>query len=277
MHSTASDGRLSPEEVMVLAHEMGLEMVALTDHDTVHGIVDARRAAFRLGMGFLNGCEVSSKALGTEVHLLAYGFNLGHSGLDAFLLTQQQRRNDRAAEFISRLKKTGDLPPDSKPPVPQEGKSIARPHSAKMLIDAGTVTDFADAFQRFLTPGCKHFVPKPLPDGREVVDVVHAAGGVVVLAHPGHQMPHRVVLQLFDAGLDGIEVVHPSHDENLEIYYRDLAYQHSKFITGGSDFHGQPKHGGMTLGDYWIKPGPEILNMTQMAPAAPPAPTNKGI
>jgi predicted metal-dependent phosphoesterase TrpH len=138
-----------------------------------------------------------------------------------------------------------------------------------MLIDAGSVVDFADAFQRFLTPGCKPFVPKPLPDGHEVINVIHSAGGVVVLAHPGHQTPHRVVLQLIEEGLDGIEVVHPSHDESLQIYYRDVAYRHSKFVTGGSDFHGQPKHGGMTLGDYWIKPGPEILKMAHSAPKTP--------
>ncbi len=261
MHSTASDGRLSPEEVIVLAHEKGLELVALTDHDTTSGLDEAKKAAFSLGIQFVLGCEVSSKALGTEVHLLAYGFEKENAGLNSFLLTQQERRNDRAAEFVFRLKKTGDLPAHSSLPPPEVGRSIARPHIAKLLMEAGTVSEFSEAFQRFLTPGCKHFVPKPLPDGRDVVDVVHAAGGVVVLAHPGHQMPHRVVLQLIEAGLDGIEVVHPSHDEGLEIYYRDLAFQHSKLVTGGSDFHGQPKHGGMTLGDYWIKPGPEILNM----------------
>jgi 3',5'-nucleoside bisphosphate phosphatase len=263
MHSTASDGRLSPEGVIILANKAGLDMVSLTDHDTVSGLPVARKTAFSFGMRFLAGCEVSAKVVDTEVHLLSYGFDAENEALASFLLKQQERRTDRAAEFVERLKKSGDLPGSAKLPVPVAGKSIARPHIAKMLIDARSATDFADAFKRFLIPGSKHFVPKPLPEGQDVVDVVHAAGGVVVLAHPGHQTPHAVVLQLIKAGLDGVEVIHPSHDMSLNTYYRNLAAQYSLMVTGGSDFHGQPKHGGLSLGDYWINPGPEILKMAR--------------
>ena len=261
IHSIASDGRHSPSEVLEMAHEAGLGLVSITDHDTVGGLEEASQAASRLGIQFVPGCEVSSTSTGQEVHLLAYGIDPSNAALDSFFTLQQTRRNDRAVEFLARLQKTGDLPASATLPEPELGRSIARPHIAKLLVDAGTASDFADAFRRYLTPGCTHFVPKPLPEGLDVIEVVHAAGGVVVLAHPGHGARHTMVLDLIRNGLDGIEVVHPAHDGSLEVYYRELAMRYGLFVTGGSDFHGNPKHGSSNLGEYWIKPDAKIMGM----------------
>jgi len=261
MHSTASDGRLLPGEVMSLAHASGIEMVALTDHDTVGGVAEARECAFQLGMQFLVGCEISASAKGQEVHLLAYGFSPDNDDLEAFFDLQQSRRNDRADEFLIQLKKTGDISAHVKLPDPEPGRSVARPHIAQLLVEFGSAVDLGDAFRRFLTPGCKHFVPKPLPDGSEVVEVIHQANGIVVMAHPGHHAAHSVIMNLIGVGLDGLEVIHPSHDSSLERYYRNLAHHHSLIVTGGSDFHGTNRSGRSAMGDYWISPGPEILEM----------------
>lgn len=261
MHSTASDGRLEPAALVQLAHDSGLTCISLTDHDTTNGIQEAQKACKQLGIGFLSGCEVSASARGDEVHMLAYGFRPNEESLVKFLHLQQQRRQERAEAFLFGLQKVGALTADARLPKLAPGKSIARPHIAKMLIDAGSASDFGDAFQRYLTPGSKHFVPKPLPEGRDVIDQIQRAGGIVVLAHPGHYASHQMVMHLIHSGLDGIEVTHPSHDESLRAYYRHLAERHNLIETGGSDFHGQPKHGGLTLGEYWIEPSPQILDL----------------
>ena len=119
------------------------------------------------------------------------------------------------------------------------------------------------AFQDYLTPGTPTFVEKPLPDGLEVINVVHEAGGIVVLAHPGHHMPHSVAMKLISDGLDGIEVIHPSHDHMLENYYRSLAADHGLMVSGGSDFHGRTGYGMPLLGDIWIEPDQSIISLAR--------------
>jgi len=261
MHSTASDGRFDPIDLVELAVESGLGCLALTDHDTTQGLEEAQQACKQRDIRFLAGCEISSTARGDEVHLLAYGFRPEDESLRAFLDLQQQRRHERAESFLFGLKKVGALSAGAQLPKLCPGKSIARPHIAKMLIDSGAASDFGDAFHRYLTPGSKHFVPKPLPEGRDVIDQIHRSGGIVVLAHPGHYASHQMVMHLIHAGLDGIEVIHPSHDENLRAYYRSVVQRHQLLETGGSDFHGHPKHGGLSLGEYWIEPSPQIIDL----------------
>ena len=261
MHSTASDGQMSPSEVVRLASRSGLDIIALTDHDTTGGVAEARKEAEHVGIQILVGAEISAICLNEEVHLLSYGFDATHHELVTFLDLQQKRRNERAVRFVETLKAVGALPAGAEAPRPEQGKTIARPHIARMLIDAGTVVDMNQAFNTYLTPGKSTFVPKPLPDAREVFEVVHSAGGTVVLAHPGHNTSHRVVMELINGGLDGMEVIHPSHDEMLESYYRSLAKQHGLFTTGGSDFHGKKRHGEPVLGRIWIEPVPEVISM----------------
>ncbi|MBT4052423.1 MAG: PHP domain-containing protein [Bacteroidetes Order II. Incertae sedis bacterium] len=261
MHSTASDGQLSPTEVVRLASRSGLDVIALTDHDTTGGLVEARKEADSLGIQMIEGAEISASCLSEEVHLLSYGFDAAHVQLVTFLQLQQDRRRERAVKFVEILKAEGALPHNATAPEPKPGKTIARPHIAQMLIEAGTVSDMNQAFNKYLTPGKRTFIPKPLPDAQDVFEVVHSAGGKVVLAHPGHNTSHRVVMHLINGGLDGIEVVHPSHDKMLESYYRSLADQFGLFTTGGSDFHGRKRHGELVLGHIWIEPVKEVLSL----------------
>ena len=260
MHSTASDGRFSPARVMEMAQRSGLELVALTDHDTVAGVPEAMARAKSLGLDVISGTEVSTRQLGNEVHLLAYGFDPEHPGMVNFLQLQQQRRNDRALAFLERFRAEGLVSTDASLPDAPAGRSWARPHLASVLINHGAVSSMEEAFARYLSPGCELFVEKPMPDGHEVMSVVHAAGGKVFLAHPGNHVSHAIVLSLIEAGMDGIEVCHPSHDDILEEYYRGVARQFGLLMSGGSDFHGRPSRSEQGLGSRWFEPDDSLLD-----------------
>lgn len=260
MHSTASDGRLSPRKVMTQAHRAGLSLVSLTDHDTIAGWEEASTTARELGLTLVSGTEISTREHGREVHLLAYGFDVTDTNLLAFLSRQQERRNERALAFLDRFRKAGLLPADVELPAAPEGRSWARPHLGAVLVEHGAVSDMNEAFARYLSPGCALFVEKPMPGGREVMEVVHGAGGRVFLAHPGHHVPHAIVLSLVRQGLDGLEVVHPSHDSMLRRYYRDMADRFGLLKSGGSDYHGRSNRGEPPLGETWLTPDAPLLD-----------------
>ncbi|MEQ9105252.1 MAG: PHP domain-containing protein [Rhodothermales bacterium] len=241
MHSNASDGVFLPAHLVKIAVSIGLSGIAITDHDTLAGVDEGGMAAAAAGLEFIPGVEISAQMDGHEVHLLAYGFRVGHSGLTDFLEEQRQARRARAVRFIEVLVDAGALPSDV---VLPDHDSIARPHLAGLLVEHGSAGTMQDAFTDFLVPGASTYVEKPLPTGPDVIRTVHDADGVVALAHPGHSTPHRVILALLAAGLDGLEASHPSHDDMLETYYRDLAHAHGLLCTGGSDFH-RPERGHM--------------------------------
>lgn len=259
MHSTASDGRMDPADLARAAAEGGLELVSLTDHDTLAGWPAFEESAREAEIQCVPGVEISARQQGEEVHLVSYAFDPEDEGLHAFLSLQQHRRNERALAFVTALQRARVLPASARL-VSESGKtSWARPHIARLLIEHDAVASMDEAFDRYLTPGCATFVEKPLPSGAEAISIVQKAGGIISLAHPGHHVSHQVVEGLIDAGLDGVEVVHPSHDAMLETYYASLAEQRGLLKTGGSDFHARPRHGAKQLGDRWFTPDAPLL------------------
>ncbi|NNF04211.1 MAG: PHP domain-containing protein [Rhodothermales bacterium] len=266
MHSTASDGKLSPGDVVRAAAEAGADLVSLTDHDTVDGVDEAREAAAQAGVSFVTGVEISARQE-VEVHLLAYGFDPTHAALRSLLAEQREARRRRGEKFVRVLIKSGALPPSAERELADAGTaSITRPHIADLLIAHGSVADRREAFERYLVESTETFVPKPMPSGDNVIAAVQASGGLVSLAHPGHGVPHRVVLSLIRAGLDAIEVVHPAHDEMLETYYTGLADAHGLLKTGGSDFHEVNGREGRDLGRMGFHPDEELLHRLRTLP-----------
>lgn len=219
----------------MMAAAAGLSGLAVTDHDTLEGLAVVREEAGRAGLVFTPGVEISSAVDGVEVHILAYGFDMDSAHLARLFQEQIARRRERAEAFLNVFQERGLLPASASLP---DAPSIGRPHLARLLVARGTVPTMSEAFDRFLTPGTPTFIPKPLPRGEDVVELVRHAGGVTSLAHPGHGVPHRVVLALIEAGLWGVETDHPAHDDMLRDYYNRLADQHGLGATGGSDFHG---------------------------------------
>lgn len=254
-HTTASDGRLSPPGLVEKAALRGLAALSITDHDTLAAYPTARLAAERHGLELVPGVELSVRAEGRDVHLLGYGFDLEHEGLRAHLARYRAERQRRAEEIVARLGMLGVPVSLGHVLALAEGGAVGRPHVARALLEAGHVGSVQEAFARFLGEGGPAAVPKGAATPEEAITLLHEAGGVCVLAHPGTSITPKVLAHLLEAGLDGIEVVHPVHDEALEAYWRDVARRHGLLETGGSDYHGFREEEEARFGTYTVPAG----------------------
>jgi len=240
MHTTASDGRCTPEDLVERCWTKGIRTMAVTDHDTMAGVEPTQRAAAARGMTCLPGIEITSVHGGKDVHMLAYFLPPDTPGLQPMLVAQRQQRVNRALEIASRLEKLG-APVDADAMVEAaagSGKSLARPQIAQALIAAGHVATVAEAFDRYLGEDSPAYVPHTGVSPAEVVTLVVSGGGIPSLAHPGYRPKDDIIPGLVEAGLVGVEVYHSSHDEAATAHYLAIAKQHGLLVTGGSDFHG---------------------------------------
>jgi len=243
LHSTASDGKVSPEGVVSRARAAGLAAIALTDHDTLAGVPEALAAGERLGVRVVAGCEFSVAAPWGEMHVLGYLLPADSVELEQFLERCRADRRRRAEEMVSQLQRLGvDLSFES---VLQEsgGAALGRPHVARALVRQGGAADPNDAFDRFIGRGKPAFVEKTLPAFAAVSQVVHAAGGVVSAAHLKERGTRAIIHRLKDEGLDAVETRHPSHDPDVRARLTDIAIELGLLRTGGSDWHGDPGPG----------------------------------
>lgn len=242
MHTTASDGRCSPEDLVQRAWDAGIRTMSVTDHDTMAAIERATSAGDRLGMQVIPGIEITSVSGGKDVHVLAYFLAEDAPGLQQLLSTQRRLRVERAVEIGSRLARLG-APIDVEALVQTAsvpgGKALARPQIAQALISAGHVATVAEAFERYLSEDSPAYVPHRGASPAEVVALVTAGGGVASLAHPGYRPQDHLIPPIIEAGLKAIEVFHSSHDEVATAHYLALANTHRLLATGGSDYHGE--------------------------------------
>ncbi|HTO54874.1 MAG TPA: PHP domain-containing protein [Myxococcota bacterium] len=246
-HSTVSDGSLSPTELVGRAHANGVTGFALTDHDTVDGVAEARAEGARLGVEVLAGIElsVSEDDGARSMHILGLGLDDGHSELRARLVELRAFRLGRAQRIVSHLQRSGVAISVAAVEAQSDGGALGRPHVARALVASGAVRDLDEAFARWLRRGRPAYEPNAALSARAAIALVHAAGGVAVLAHPplsaGVDRPGGVVAfieRLVPLGLDGIEVWHPSHKSTATRRLRRVAAAHQLLETGGSDFHG---------------------------------------
>jgi predicted metal-dependent phosphoesterase TrpH len=254
LHTTCSDGSHSPEEVVRMAAEAGLRTISICDHDALNGTDEALAAGKKYGVEVLTGVELSVVwEQYDDVHLLGYGYDHHNDTLCRNLEEFRDFRRNRNVMIVElvnqRLLEQGREPLDVADVQRRAAGAIGRPHIAMALIDHGYVQSTEEAFQKYLVP-CN--VPKRLFPIKEAIDLIHAAGGVAVLAHPQFIAPERsVLLELFDTfkkmGLDGIEA-HNSGSSNDDIDWTiTAAVQRGLLVTGGSDFHGLSK-GGISIG-----------------------------
>ena len=243
-HSTASDGTCPPAEVMARARTAGLDVIALTDHDTIAGHAQARRALPR-GLTLVPGIELSCRLHGHSVHLLGYLFDPADAELAAECAKIREHRLDRARAIVDRLAGLGA-------PVTWEqvtsiagGGVVGRPHIARAMVAAGVIGAPDEAFgPEWLGAGGRAHVARYAPDPVRAMTLIRAAGGVTVLAHPaaparGWLMPDADIARLAAAGLTGIEVRHPDHNQAERIHLTTLAGQLGVLVSGGSDDHGE--------------------------------------
>ncbi|SRR6266545_8019345 len=244
-HTLASDGSDTPPELVRAAAAAGIRTLAVTDHDTVEGVRAALAAAGGIGVEVLPGCEITGEVGGRVVHLLAYGEGLlAPDAVERVVAVRRDReqRNLRIGAELEAL--TGVGYADA---LELAGRSaLSRAHFARALVRHGTVADVAEAFDRYLSNGRPAYVPAPSLPVEEVVALVHRAGGVVALAHPGRLAPdeqERVVDGAIAAGVDGLEVWHSQHDDVTRRRLEATASRHGLLATGGSDYHGCHKPG----------------------------------
>ncbi len=242
MHTTASDGTSTPDDLVARAHRAGISTLAVTDHDTMAAAPAVAAAAARHGMAFVPGIEITTVHDGHDVHVLGYFLDAQSPALIALLSRLRALRRERAAEISTRLAAAGapiDVEQLMRAPDTQAAKSIARPQIARALIAAGHVATVSEAFARYLSEGCCGYVPHRGPSPGDAIGVIHEAGGIASLAHPGTLKQDDLVPPLVDAGLAAIEVYHSAHDAAATARYRELARTHELAVTGGSDFHGE--------------------------------------
>lgn len=246
-HTTASDGRDTAAELVARARAAGVTVLAVTDHDTVAGCGAASDACAEAGIEFVTGIEITAVCDEVDVHLLGYFLDAESPAFNAFLAEQRQKRVDRAARMLAKLSALG-MPLDAdailRAALEQTGRSIGRPAIARALVAAGYVATTSDAFDAWLSRGRPGFVAREGAAPERVIAEIHAAGGIASIAHPGLLGRDEWIGGLVAAGLDAIEVFHTRHDGAAIDRYRAVAARHDLAMTGGSDYHGDPSHGG---------------------------------
>jgi 3',5'-nucleoside bisphosphate phosphatase len=239
LHTTASDGSLSPTGLVARAAAAGLTTISVTDHDTFAGLAEARTAAGDLGV------EITAIENERDVHLLAYFVDPADSGLSSFLARQRTDRIRRIREIAHRLATLGcaiDVEPLLDSASSSDGRSVGRPLLADALVAAGHARDRSDAFDRLIGNGRPAFVPRMGATPDEVIALVRDSGGIVSLAHPGLTRIDDAIPRLAAAGLTALEARHSDHNADTEKHYRQMAAGLGLAVSGGSDFHGDPGH-----------------------------------
>lgn len=265
-HSTCSDGRLSPTELVQLAASEGVHTLSLTDHDTVQGIPEARQAAEAAGIGLIAGVEISTTWSGCNVHIVGLNLDIDNPVLVEGLKEQQAARQKRAEIIAEKLSSLGVENFLQKAESVAKGAELGRPHFAQVLVDEGIVENMPEAFKKYLGAGKKGDVKSLWPTVEKAVEWIKAAGGVAVVAHPLHykmtNMKRRALLKAFkDAGGEAMEVVSGSQQSRDQTnYMAQLAKEYDLAASVGSDFH---------FPSQWQKPGktnhlPETVNPVWM-------------
>jgi len=241
LHTHFSDGTYSPKQVVGQAQSHGLAAMALTDHDTVEGCMPAALACEEAGIEFVPGTELTAEQEGNELHILGYFIDTQNSRLLNEIARFQGVRQNRIREMVARLQQLR---------VPLEVESVfalancrapGRPHVARALVQAGLCASLDEAFERFLKKNRPAWVPKFKMSAASAIELIHQAGGVAVLAHPGLNRSDEVIPGMAEAGLDGIECFHTKHSTATSEHYLEIADRFELLVTGGSDCHGLSK------------------------------------
>lgn len=245
-HSTASDGSLSPRELIKHAREMGLKAIALTDHDTVAGISEAKRASMEAGIEFVPGIEISAQWEPGTMHILGYYLDCNDKHLNDTLKRLQKARKKRNLRLIEKLNKLGINISYQEVEKIARGQ-MGRLHISRILVEKGHASSINSAFRKYLAKGTPAYVPKTRLDPEKAIALIRKAKGVPVLAHPytlgvsDTAEIEKLIQQLMDAGLQGIEIFYPEHSKEFEAFCIAMARKFNLLGTGGSDFHGKNK------------------------------------
>jgi predicted metal-dependent phosphoesterase TrpH len=252
LHTNRSDGQYSPRALVESAAKKGISLMAITDHDTVDGIAEGAAAARDAGIDFIPGVEISVKG-NKELHILGYCIDCESPDLLRMNAEFMRLRGLREERIHAYLKKKGVSLSQTDVRAYATGGMVGRPHFARALVEAGYAADFKDAFIKYLSTPDFYAIERPKPTPKVGIDVIRAAGGVAVLAHPiSLRLPtpdlDALLSELVRDGLRGLECYYSSHSPELIKLYISLAQKHGLVVTGGSDFHGERVKQGVEIG-----------------------------
>lgn len=255
-HTTASDGALAPTAVVEAAKIVDLAAIAITDHDTVDGLEEANEAGARLGVRIVPGVELSTHFEGEEMHML--GLHMRDLGaLSSALRGFREGRINRGEQIVAILNRAG-IPVTMEAVLRQAaGGAVGRPHVARAMIEGGWVSEFREAFDKWIGAGKPAYVAKEQFAAAEAIALVHRAGGITVWAHPGDMATHARVGRLAAIGLDAVEVLHPSHPPYVQNKILNALNDLGLLPSGGSDWHGTTdgyrRLGGQQVPVEWLE------------------------
>ena len=251
LHTNLSDGYSSPRDLVDKLVSLGLQAIAITDHDEISTLPDTIYYGNANNLEVISGVELSVIFNGRDVHLLGYGFDPTHSALVDYLSNIRNDRIERARQTVDKLAELGAYISFDEVMTKAGSGSVGRPHIANVLLEYGLVISFKEAFDKYLGDGKPANIKKTGLHIGAALELIESAGGVCSIAHPVLKLDEQELLSLIKAGSKAIEVVHPKHNKEKTLYYRNVAHEYGLLETGGSDFHGGPK-GAVTLGKYTV-------------------------
>jgi len=253
MHTFHSDGYHSPEKLIEKAKSQGIKILSITDHDSVNGIGKATEYAAKYGIEVIPGVEISTDIRDTEVHILGYFVDPNNKDLEHYLNFFREERLKRAIRMVNKLNILGlDISIDDVL-VFAKDSAVGRPHVAQALLAKGQVKSFFEAFYKYIGNHAPAYERKVHLSPQSAFKIITDAGGLAFIAHPGN-MPEILIKELIDAGVDGIEVIHPSHSPEQVKFYRGIVIEYFLLESGGSDFHGGKREDDENLGKYYTSP-----------------------
>jgi len=252
-HTYYSDGYNTPERLIDKAKNQGIKILSITDHDSVNAISEATEYAKKFGMEVIPGVEISTDIRDTEVHILGYFVDPDNNDLEHYLNFFREERYKRAIRMVKKLNILGlDITIDDVL-VFAKNSAMGRPHIAQALLAKGQVKSFFEAFYKYIGNHAPAYERKVHLSPQSAFKIISDAGGLSFIAHPGN-MPEILIKELIDAGVDGIEVIHPSHSPEQVKFYRGIVNEYFLLESGGSDFHGGKREDDENLGKYYTSP-----------------------
>jgi len=251
LHTVYSDGVYTPVQLVNRAKAAGLDIIGITDHDNLDGIAEAIEQGKQVGVEVIPGVEISTDIEDKEVHLLGYFIDTAHEEFQKYLSFFRQERYNRAVRMVKKLNNIGvPLSFDHVISI-AKNTAIGRPHIAIALVEAGFVGSFYEAFDRYIGNNCPAFERKIHVSPQSALKLINDAGGLSFIAHPGY-ISERILISLINFGLDGIEVIHPSHSSAQLKFYQGIVNEYCLLSSGGSDYHGGKRNDDQNLGKYYI-------------------------
>ena len=250
IHTNHSDGFYSPKEIVLKAKENNLDTISITDHDNLSAINEATEIGKEIGIEIISGVEISSDIRDKEVHILAYFIEPDNPEVERYLTFFREERKKRAVRILNKLRSIG-IPISVEEVINKaDSYAIGRPHIAHALLEGGFVSSYFEAFNKYIGNGCPAYEKKVHISPQSAFKIISDAGGLSFIAHPGN-MQDDILKELIEAGVDGIEVYHPSHSPQHVKFYKGIVNEYFLLESGGSDFHGGKRDDEKNFGRYY--------------------------